>query len=193
MPAPPTAEARAMRVAIARDVLAQLDREDVPLDLTTTMYLSGRLAGPYEPELRDCVDRVQAGCTVCLLAACVLSRARLYGGVPTAAFRLGVHHTEGTEGLSLAAGRLRVVGALADVFDRDTLDAVEAAFMCTWMGEEERRAALPLSSAAVAFGHRYDADRAGMLARARAVMANIVAHDGEFRPDLPAPAPGVAP
>jgi hypothetical protein len=185
----PTPEIRAMRVAVARDVLAQLDREDVRGGLVLGDYLRGparRDPGAGRPvDLQQCADEAQAGCSWCLLGALLLSKARLYNRVPLAPL------FSWDPAAALHAGREPVLAALDDVFDRDTLDLVESAFMCTWMGnDEERWDSSPLGSAAIAFGRRYDDDRAGMLERARAVMANIIHHDGEFRPDLPAPAPG---
>ncbi len=119
MPIELTREIRELRVAIARDMIAQLDANRV--HLTTGYYL--RYFRDYvnlTGDLRDHLAVIQEHCDPCLLGFALLSKARVRA-VPMARLVAGV--------VSYAhMDRETVVELLADVFDADTLTLMECVF-----------------------------------------------------------------
>ncbi len=72
-----------MRVAVARDVLAQLHH----LRLSRSVYLKGGFALDHDIEnLQYMVDRLRDNCEACAIGAVFLSYVRVYDGVTTAEF-----------------------------------------------------------------------------------------------------------
>ena len=136
-----TQEIRDRRVAVAEDVLLQLDRTDVPLRVGGEPgyicgepgYISGvdhTGSAAYEGlnldgNLKDQVDIVQRNCTVCAMGALLLSKARLLDEVPMA--DLAYKHRE-VEDRIIFIGRADTVRLLKDTFDADTLTRAEAFF-----------------------------------------------------------------
>ena len=160
-------EIRAMRVAIAKDAIAQMDGPSPPTYLTGTSYLYAELPddGPQlDPalDLKDVVDAVQPLCTVCQLGGLLLSKARLYDNVPLS--RLLSQQGAGT--CLRSGGQTAVRDLLADAFDGTTMRAVEDAFE-GYLG--------PAGDYGLSLGSDYNAAD-----RARGILTNLIANDGEF-------------
>jgi len=173
----PIVEHEDMRVAIARDVLAQLDREDVPLRVSPEGYVSGF----YEPkdwsaDLQQIVDEVKTYCDVCALGGLILSKARLYDSVPICELLEEDPDEAPGEVFGIQA---TIYEQLDQVFGQGQRELIETAFM------EVRYFARALSEAertkAVRYGGQFHDDRL----RLRAIMENIIANGGEFRPESP--------
>lgn len=172
---------RDARVAIARDVLHQLRRRTVPLRLGYGTYLRGTLAAPLAlgDDLRAHADAVQRDCEVCLLGACLISKARLLDAVPLAALASGCDDAPPGQVRRINAGRAATRRGLEAVFDRRCMALMESAFE----GLDMRRPADGVITygdvaRAVRFGRRHPDRRAKL----RAVMLNVIAHAGRFVP-----------
>ena len=170
-----TRDLRDKRIAVARDVLAQLVREGLPLCVETGSYVAtyeyfdrAYIFGP-DDQLQAHVDAVQAHCTVCLLGACLLSQARLYDQITVASVR---YKSDPVFGHIFEVHGDAGKAALADIFDRDTMNSMECAF------ERDRLGNPPCDEIfnAITFGYRFDTHKD----RVAAVMNNLIANDGEF-------------
>jgi hypothetical protein len=169
-----TDEIRTRRVAIARDVIAQLDAQQLQY-LNKGVYLQGYI--PEETldaatDLQEIVDIASNTCRVCAKGAMFLSRARLYDGVPIGRIRY-----DGESSITSAKEHDFFNATLMEDFDKRQLDLIEHAFEM-WAGDEstEYMSALRV---ACQFGLLYKHSHA---ARLRAIMANIVDNGGEFIP-----------
>jgi hypothetical protein len=170
-------------VAVAQEVLAQLDTyrlgpktyfryegyDPAAPQQTTSSFLNSLTPG----DLQDHADTIKQNCQVCLLGACLLAKATLFDRLPTTCL------------LKDNRGPFReaIVSALEDIFDPETIDLMELAFERTdWIpgmkciddDNHQRRVA------ASQFG-RATSDN---VARVRAVMENVIAHSGVFRPEV---------
>lgn len=156
-------------VAVAKDVLARLD----VLHLQTGWYMTigSSSSISFLGDLREQVDLVQEECAVCQLGACLLSTARLFDQVPMSCFN---------SGRRALLSESTIHDLLVGVFDRDTLDLMEAAFECQPLSWLE---ASPYSiTHAIHFGRRFVA----LEDRVRAIMENVIDNGGVFVPPLPA-------
>jgi hypothetical protein len=184
-----TPEIRERRVAVAGDVIAQIDAKATRISkgnyIRSFAVDEDGFRSAYNPipaikeaqdqggDLRDHLGVIQEHCEVCAIGAAVLSKARLYDGVPFSEI------DSGYGGLFNVSDR-DCYAALADVFDPVTQDMIEAAF--------ERSVGLARRTTkdshfdglcrADAFGSRYDE----LPDRCRAIYANIIENDGEFLP-----------
>jgi hypothetical protein len=169
-----TREIRDKRIAVARDVIEQLDRQDVPLRIAQGFYL----VGPGDParlegDLRDHADYVQAHCKACMIGSAFLSYARVVGGVPADMVR------SYTCLCGYSCDMRRVMG---DVFDSRTLDRLESAFeewpcnTSTDPDDDDHESHEDACEAAAEFGKR--------LARprdiARALCLILISNDGDL-------------
>ena len=153
-------------VAVAKDVLKHLKA----LRIAQGYYINGDALPVMEGDLKDNLDTVQKKCRVCLLGACVLSKARLYDNVPLEELLF-----DSDAGKSLSADEDDTRSILQDVFDPEQMDLMEAAFeKTTCLAEDCTDYALLVQ--AVDFGNRYE-DRYD---RVKAVMENIIANNGKF-------------
>lgn len=178
---------RAKRVAIARDMLKQLERSDVPLRIVHGGgYVGGyleTLPGPEE-QIQPFVDLIQQHCDMCELGGLLLSKARLYDAVPMSV----IVSDSGFDELNVYASHDDVASALADIFDPLTLDMLEAAFEGSDMftdldkGDEGWDQVI----AAAEFGQQLP----NSIECARTIAQLLIDGDGEFL--IPTPAPEVA-
>ncbi len=156
-------------IAVAQDVLEHLDELELVQGHHIRMQYPHRIED-FQSEgcddLRGCVDVVQHHCDVCLKGAAVLSKARIYDGVPMSTFQ------------RIASGCYAncVRDVLLDVFDGTTLDLMEIAFEghVLWYIDP----APANYRQAIDFGHRYYDNKE----RVRAVMENVIANGGVFIP-----------
>lgn len=152
-------------VAVAKDVLKHLDAMKVKDGHYFELITNERKVRDLEGDLQEHAEEVQANCQVCLLGACVLSKARLYDAVSMEAFR----------DMEIYCSDDDVRDTLADIFDIDTINCMEAAFegeSFSWMRPTSYRLILE----AMKFGNQF-ADRKECV---RAVMENIIANNGRF-------------
>lgn len=160
-------------VAVAQDVLAWLALPETRGKVLTGSYLWARVPGPIDPlaDLRTYAEQAMASgdCEVCMLGACLLSKAKLFDAVPVKPF---AGHSDGRI-RAHGGARDDVTEALEDVFDRETMDLMESAFERTMMGWTADR---DLMRGAATFGMGFLDPRD----RARAIMENVVAHGGKF-------------
>lgn len=152
-------------VVVAKDVLKHLNAMAIKdghyfqlvTDETEILYREG--------DLQEHVEEVQAHCTVCLLGACVLSKARIYDTVSMETFRE----------MEICCSDSDVRETLADIFDIDTINCMEAAFEVdrfNWMRATDHK----LIEAAMNFGSQFQTRKECV----RAVMENIIANNGKF-------------
>jgi hypothetical protein len=173
-----TPEIIARRVAIAQDVIDQINARKLQ-NVRTGRYLHGVISAEpaVDADLRDVVDLVAASCSVCARGAMLLSKARLYDSVPIKQFV----SSSGRLGTLIHAECAEVRDALKADFDDRTIGMIEAAFeraptgMGKWL-EDDHELDLEV---AIAFG---DGCAGNSTDRLRAIMANIVANNGEFIP-----------
>ena len=161
-----TREVRDKRIAVAKDVIARIDVQAITFGAGD--YVMGRLPEAIDgsDDVQKHVDTIEKHCTVCMLGGLLLSKARLFDGVPIS------HIQDGT--FLISAERGMTAESLSDVFDDVTLDLLESAFERNEMGNE---ADDDDQSAAVQFGMTFgDDDRA----RARAIAQILIDNDGEF-------------
>jgi hypothetical protein len=160
-----TDEIRAKRVAVARDVIERIEAGKLRVATGGYLYIDED-AGPVDTDgliarggdLQPHVDEIERNCEVCALGAVLLSKARLMDAVPVAV--LG--HVGSYQG---AFHR-----SLADVFDENTLLAIESAF------EQGRFGDTDLSRGAAVFGDQFDDDAE----RCVAVMEKVIEGNGEL-------------
>lgn len=160
-------------VAVAKDVLKHVQT----YHWCRGVYLSGswRGVGPLTGDLQDNVSTVERLCSMCLLGACLVSKARLFNAVP-------MFNLCGGSSYSISVNRDDIDPLLQDVFSPLELSTIESAFerhpMGMWRAQTPSDRDL-LRSAAI-FGMRYVNDDD----RVVAVMENIIANDGVFVVDL---------
>lgn len=167
----------AMTAAIARDILDQIRRpDDVRPRFKTGSYIAGvmpRLDTLDGVDLRDHADAVQAHCTVCMLGAALISKARLFDRVPLNGVASLCSWDDVTR---IGAGRRTTTDHLADAIEPATMDAMEAAFEADVdpvyghgdVTDDVRGAAM--------FGRQWD----DPTRRAVAILENVVAHGGRL-------------
>lgn len=175
-----TREIRDKRIAIAADVIANVMTGRYTT-LTGNGYLVPTGVGDktFSMENIDCdlqphVDALAANCEVCLLGACLLSKARLFDGVPAGAFFDSRNFLDSPD-------RSDVTVPLLDIFDDITMKRIESAFEGFSRGFGGQHYDRESS-----FGHfssRYadTYEEKGVL-RVLAVMQNMITNDGEFNP-----------
>ena len=173
-------------VAVAQDVLDHLDALDVKLGV----YMNGTI--PTEVLLADrdkVLAAVQKNCQVCALGACIISKARVCPDVPLASLLEFVpEYDEDTDPeRQVLPTETGITKVLNDVFSEKTMELFEAAFEvdpghCESVKWEKNQSAVSSREVygAVVFGSRYGNNRD----RLKAIMTNIVANGGEFRPPL---------
>lgn len=179
-----TKKIREQRVAIAKDVLKQLDAQRIQLE--RRRYLSGVLlnydASSRGTDLQAYVDGL-LNCRVCLLGACLLSKARLFNAVPVelvASFPT-FGRDKGPLGLAIAGEDIHE--NLSSIFDSRTLTLMESAFECRDMADsEDDYSDDPEIQAAIDFGNAREPETC-----VRDVMQNIIDNNGEFK--LPVQSP----
>ena len=134
---PLTEEVRDRRVAVAKDVLLQLGRADVPLRMSKasrlclTSYINGLMLDvALDLSLKDQADTVQRTCTVCAMGALLLSKARLLDEIQMADVVIADTDNSGdpSEEIDIRVSRDAVCRLLGDTFDDNILDRVEAFF-----------------------------------------------------------------
>jgi hypothetical protein len=157
---------RERRIAIAKDVLAQLNT----LHLRNGTYMTGEVPVGLDDDAQKVIDIIQAECDVCLLGACLLSKIRLYDEVSTAQLMFD------EDAIDVESSLVRDL--LADEFSQEQMDLIEAAFERTVGLSDELDINDPELSNACLFGCRYEAHAA----RVQAIMENIVKHNGAFVP-----------
>ena len=155
-------------VAIAQDVLERLSLHE--LHVAENYYLRriyDVLVGTNPSiDARELLTRIEDKCTVCALGACLLSYIRLYDDVKVNDLRNGMDESN-------------IYRHLGKYFTPHQLKLIEVAF------ELSDRAG-PVSvilnnddyNAANTFGRGYE----GPVGRLRAIMENIIANDGVFKP-----------
>lgn len=158
-----TREIRDKRVAVMRDVLIQLDRKDVSLNLHRGTYFCGQHNGAdfKDGGLEAQVDFLQEHCEVCMIGAAFLSCIRIIGGIHDHAVRRGY--------TTFYADPFTMRIAMSSVFDSKTLDLIEHAFE-GWEDAKEG------CKAASIWGDQFYDTRDA----ARAIATNIISNDGEF-------------
>lgn len=158
------------RVAIARDVIAQVQADKIRACQGVYVDIEFDDVIPETAsDLGEILGLPMITCDVCAKGALFLSKARLMDGVPL-------------EGLADAGdSSLWITGAftttaLADVFDKTNLNLIEAAF--------ERRADMAHGSGAHEAVRAADFGRQHLDSEPRllAIMSNIIANAGVFRP-----------
>jgi hypothetical protein len=154
-----------MRVAVAKDVIAQMTAKAYQ---PGSGYVFMEFKEPLPQgatDLREVLGLPTARCEVCARGALLLSKARLYNAVPLKTIRSSQH---------VCCGQWFTESALADVFSAETLMLVEAAYeQCYHFA-----ANLKERYAASQFGSQYRDDTERMVA----IMENIIANGGEFKP-----------
>lgn len=166
-------------IAVAKDVIAQLKRIDIPLHVQRE---NGYIVAPLSviPEeacdLQAIVDNVQGSCRVCALGATVLSAARLFDQIPAMDVLRPGHRGEG--GLQVLSDREDMFDALVrtGVFDDEECALIEAAFEKTWAWNKE--ASDEKIGRAMSFGKGFESDSDCLIA----IMENVIANDGHFVP-----------
>lgn len=159
-------------IAVAEDVLKQLPNLKLR---RSNAYLFGNI-----PELRgvsgdvqEHIEKVQANCQVCLLGACLLSKARLYDGVPLESIR----RNDESSYYNFNISGEDIKQLLADVFPIKESECIEAAFEGS-SGLEDFDTDEELLERAVYFGNQFS----GVDERVRQVMYNIIENNGHFIP-----------
>ena len=165
-----------MAVNVARDVLANLDKECHPYTPRLGIYVNSYVLDRfYNQELQTVLDEFQnigSECKVCALGAILLSKARLYDKIP-------INYKD----TNYYVFREWLIGGLLDVFDREQLDLIEIAFevsdyvvrsFVSYPTPDEA-----LIHKAVQFGDNYPYHPTD---RMRAIMNNIIDNNGHFVP-----------
>lgn len=159
------------RVEIAKDVLKHLRS----LNVEEGYYLDGG----YEPirgvgskdDAQKYINKM-AKCRVCALGACLISHVRLFDQVPIR--RLGRFY----EGEFEFASE-RPTQILAKFFSQEQIDLIEAAFEQTRTHCQSPKTDDEEIYRAVMFGNKH----ADAKERLKAIMKNIIANAGTFRPE----------
>lgn len=193
-PAQDTAEyeagRRARAVIVAQDVLKHLDL----LTLTESSYFNVSITEDHAValtkkwdtgDLQEVADELTPFCEVCLLGACVLSKARVFDQVKLKTlFGYDQAHTH----FGVISGN--IYAALADVFSPETRQLLEACFemdpsFAPFNTKRARDAACygrDLNSAYRAANSAYISLDAKRKNRVRVAMENVIANGGEFVP-----------
>lgn len=146
-----------MRVAIAKDVIAQVNARRYTA--TPGTFLRVEFVEPFPEgaaDLRDVVGLPMVVCDVCAKGAMLLSKARLFDAVPLDDMVV--------EETILGGGDEEI---LYEAFGEENADLIESAFEL-YSGDH----------LACEFGHRHKNPADRLIA----IMANIVEHDGIFTP-----------
>jgi hypothetical protein len=154
-------------VAVAIDVLKRLHYGKLNVKFGHYFLWKDdfRFSTHCKTDLQSIVDKVEKKCEVCLLGACLLSKARLYDEVTFGDIQHG-------------SGSSEIKDKLSDVFSRQQSGLMEAAFESC-------------SGLAIATGVDYvEANRATVfgdhcktkVARIKAVMRNVIKNGGVFIP-----------
>jgi hypothetical protein len=167
-----TREIRNKRVAVAKDILVQLDREDVPLMPSRLTYLESNkrspieFDAPLEGDLQPHVDLLQRHCECCLIGAAFLSMIRLYDNCPATV----VDATFLEDGF-LWVDERDMKRALLAIFSKRELGLMEVMFEVWGQGsadEDRRRAGT--------YGRRFDSAHDAL----RGIAQILIDNDGEF-------------
>jgi hypothetical protein len=169
----PKISKREMATAVAKDVIAQLNRRTKGYEATPGLYVYIECVIPTNvTDLQDAIPSIenQVGkCNVCALGAAVLSKARLFDNVP-------IDGEAASYGGVISLDYDDCFNGLKDIFSESQLQLIEAAFEGWDEGSWETN---PAIRRAVAFGEKYiDDDKKRM----KAIMQNIIDNDGTFKP-----------
>lgn len=165
------------RVAIAKDVLAQLRLERYVA--TEGVYVDYKVAelastAPDKP-LEKLLPQVKS-CEVCALGACFLSAVRKYNDVKAGDIDVPEtwrsHTGEEYTDHNFDDGVMR--DKLARHFTKTQTNLIESAFECMPMGSLTRESA----QSAISFGYLYEDSHSRLVA----IMKNIVKNGGTFKP-----------
>lgn len=170
----PSREIRDKRIAIAKDVLAQLAAQTLrPSHLHRYLMVDAVPQNYKSRDLRDVVQTPGQVCRVCALGACLVAKARLYDQLP-AQDLIGEDSCTGY----LNPDQSQCLAALRDIFSARQLAVIEAAYegMPDLADDAYYEAAMEAS-----YYRREPELGAETLSR---IMNNILANDGVFRPDL---------
>lgn len=169
------------RVAVAKDVLAHLDRTRFAIGSYFATSDQGVVeaacaASDAGTDLRPLVEDLRAGCRVCVMGALLLAKARLFDRVPAGVLR----PTAGPDGEIDPSGS-DVAAALADVFDARTLARMEATFEADASPSPFARGAAGPQELRAAAAQALKAPP-GPTGRVRYVMERVVAAGGLYEP-----------
>ncbi len=117
----------AERVAIAKDVLAQLADTERPLKATRGCYIDGYIPLPaHSCDVKDVVDQIQANCKMCAKGALLMSYARLLDNVRLS--EIGSPSVCDNEAFAVYASNTTIMEVLSPVFGRRFLNKIERVF-----------------------------------------------------------------
>jgi len=164
----PDRERKDKIIAIAKDVLKWVNT----YRLAHGSYLEGSVPAVIDNDvdLQSCADTVVKYCEMCALGALLLSKARLYDDVPVR----DIKYTYSSDdlGTNISTGNSYIKERLAGIFTSQQLNLIETAFEC-WSATD------PAEQRAQRFGKQYR----NLTERVIAVMNNIIANNGEFKPE----------
>jgi hypothetical protein len=164
----PTRDQRDKAIAIARDVLLQMEREDNPLGVRAGVYLDGigrvRYAFDDTDDLQVHIEAAQKHCRVCALGAMMLSAVRLYDGCPIG---------------GLCSSRGVIENVLRVHMSDRAMDMIEAAFevldICQLDETTDRD---------IDFAMTFGSKGGSPVDRLRRIMENVISNDGDFDPGM---------
>jgi len=167
---------RGQRVAIAKDVIAQIECKN--LSVQSWVYVSSSLRGGERLPIVDrnetatekYVDVITQSCSVCALGSLLLSRCRIGSPMPLDA--LGYEEDDVKRG-TVEADRTDCGLSLGDMFDSDPLDEVAGCFE-GWVKESDKKKWVGRD-----WFHGFPCHEDRLLA----IMQNIVDNDGTFVPE----------
>lgn len=126
-----TREIRDRRVALAKNVLSQLRRYDLPLNLRHHDYVAGILDLGFKyvshAEVNTSVDEFQANSRLCIVGALLLSRIRM-GNEPPMPQLVCRSVITGGNVRKVDMNRSVALESLRDTFDEETLIRIEYVF-----------------------------------------------------------------
>lgn len=160
------------RIAIAKDVLAQLDARKIIAE--AGRYAVRRTKWQYNQEAHTS-EQVDDGCQACALGSLFVCAVELDGKPPGPRERGSIY------GLPHTAydSRQPVINKLLPYFSKTQLNLIESAYeRHPYNGNGYK------SRDAIAFGKRYDSNDYDDL-RLRVIMQNIIDNDGRFIPTVP--------
>lgn len=165
-------------LAVAKDVLEQLDRQDLPLNTESRKgYVYGNLSflnNSLEDDLQNHADKLQETCTVCALGACLLSAARVYDQIPV---KNVIDSPSEVDPNNYFISHNLIISALENIFSGQTCTLIEAAFEQSYMLLNfTETVSIEQLRGAAAFGCRYNSDEE----RLRGIMENVVENEGNF-------------
>jgi hypothetical protein len=177
-----TREIRDKRVAVAKDVLKQLARADVPLKPMRKVYLTVKTEElTTKGDLQAHADLIQGKCVACAIGTFFLSAVRLYDGFPMS-------------NLQKVAGEYRALSEdmapiLESIFDTETLGAMEAFFDCRFdeydCWDQNPRQAMSLYREAAYAGMEFGFPEQALAA----ICQSFIDHDGELVIPVAEPSP----